>query len=143
MKTMDMLNSHPRRSAIDLTVISECINACVECADICTSCADACLAEERVQMLTKCIRVNLDCADICQTTARLLTRQTEAVPQLLRAQVESCAVACRVCAQECEAHSEMHQHCRICRTACQNCEKICQELLSRLPEGAGSASFLR
>lgn len=142
MKTIDMLNAHPRKSTIDLTVISECINACVECADVCTSCADACLSEEKVQLLTRCIRVNLDCADICQTTARILARQTEAVPQLLQAQLESCAVSCRICAQECEVHSEMHQHCRICRTACLNCEKICQELLSRFAEVSSSRSSL-
>ena len=136
MKTEEMLGAHPRKPMMELSVITACISACVECADVCTSCADACLGEERVQMLTKCIRVNLDCADICQTTARILARQTETVPQLLRAQLESCAVSCRVCALECENHAEMHQHCRICRAACQNCEKICQEMISRLPAGA-------
>ncbi|OGU09785.1 MAG: four-helix bundle copper-binding protein [Geobacteraceae bacterium GWC2_58_44] len=137
MKTEEMLGSHPRKLITELSVISGGINACVECADACNSCADACLGEEKVQMLTKCIRLNLDCADICQTTARILVRQTETVPQLVRAQLESCVIACRVCAQECESHAEMHQHCRICRTACQTCEKICQELISRLPAGAG------
>lgn len=136
MKTMEMLNAHPKRSSLDLTVVTECVNALVECADVCTSCADACLGEEQVQMLARCIRLNLDCADICQATARVLSRQTEPAPQLLRAQLESCAIACRTCAQECEVHSEMHQHCRICRASCLNCEKICQEMLSRLPEGS-------
>lgn len=135
MKTNEMFSSHPRKITTDVTVLSECINACVECADVCTSCADACLGEEKVQSLVKCIGVNLDCADICQTTARVLSRQTDVVPQLLRAQLESCAVACRLCMQECEAHSEMHQHCRICRSVCQNTEKICQELISRFSEG--------
>lgn len=136
MKTSEMFASHPRKLTMDVTVITECINALVECADVCNCCADACLGEEKVQNLIKCIRVNLDCADICQTTARILSRQTEVVPQLLRAQVESCAVACRVCMQECEIHSEMYQHCRICRSVCQNSEKICQELISRLSEGS-------
>ena len=132
MKTQEMLNSHPRKPLMEPSILSSCIETLVECADTCTSCADACLAEEQVQTLTRCIRINLDCADICQTTARLLARQTETAPQLLRAQLESCSVACRACGLECEQHAEMHQHCRICRTACQSCEKICQEVLSRI-----------
>lgn len=137
MKTQEMLSAHPKKPVTEVAVITACIDACVECAEVCTSCADACLGEEKVQTLTKCIRVNLDCADVCQTTARILTRQTEVVPQLLRAQLESCVISCRVCAQECETHAEMHQHCRICRSVCQNTEKICQEILTRLPFGAG------
>ncbi|HBA87779.1 MAG TPA: four-helix bundle copper-binding protein [Geobacter sp.] len=136
MKTTEMFAAHPRKLTLDTTVLAECINACVECADVCTSCADACLGEDSVQRLTRCIGINLDCADICQTTARILSRQTDVVTQLLRAQLESCVVSCRVCAQECEIHAEMHQHCRICRSACQNTEKICQEMISRLSEGA-------
>ncbi|MBJ6801318.1 four-helix bundle copper-binding protein [Geomonas propionica] len=135
MKTTEMFAAHPRKLTMDITAITECINSLVECADVCTSCADACLGEQMVQDLTKCISLNLDCADICQTTARILARQTDPVPQLLRTQLESCAVACRLCMQECEVHSEMHQHCRICRASCQNCEKICQDLISRLSEG--------
>jgi hypothetical protein len=133
MKTEEMLRSHPRKPLVEPLVIAGCIEACLECADTCSSCADACLGEEKVQSLTKCITLNLDCADICQVTARILVRQTDNISQLVRAQLQSCAIACRVCAQECEQHAEMHQHCRICRAACQNCEKICQELLSRLP----------
>ena len=133
MRTEEMLASHPRTPLMEPSVISACISACVECADACNSCADACLGEDMVQSLVKCIRINLDCADICQVTSRLLARQTETNPQLLRAQLQSCAVSCRVCFEECEAHSEMHQHCRICRSVCQNCEKICQEVISRLP----------
>lgn len=127
MKTEQMLATHPRKSELDSSVVAACIAACIECADACNSCADACLGEQMVQNLTRCIRLNLDCADICQTTARIVSRQTDMSPEILRSQIESCIVACRVCGQECEQHAEMHQHCRICRTACQTCEKICQE----------------
>jgi len=133
MKTQEMLSAHPRRPTTELSMLTQTIEACWDCAVVCTSCADACLGEQQVQMLTRCIRLNLDCADICQTTARLLGRQTETEPQLLRAQLEACVVCCRVCAQECGNHAEMHQHCRICRTACQNCEQMCQQMIARLP----------
>jgi len=137
MKTEEMLGAHPRNPITYLSVITACINALVECADACTTCADACLGEEMVQSLIACIRVNLDCADICQTTSRILARQTETDPQLLRAQLESCALSCHLCMIECEKHGDMHHHCRICRAVCQNCEKICKEMISRLPTATG------
>ncbi|SNB46901.1 four-helix bundle copper-binding protein [Geobacter sp. DSM 9736] len=139
MRTQEMLQTHPRKPVAQdmFNDLAACITACVECADVCTSCADACLGEQNVQMLTRCIRLNLDCADICQTTARLLTRQTEPEPQLLRIQLEACAISCRMCAEECEKHAEMHKHCRICATACRSCEQMCRQMIKSLPAGAG------
>ncbi len=137
MRTQEMLRTHPRKPVMELNELTACITACIECADSCTSCADACLGEEKVQMLTRCIRLNLDCADICETTARVLTRQTDQDPQLMRIQVEACATACRLCAQECEKHADMHQHCKICALSCRNCEQMCRQLLTALPAGAG------
>ena len=132
MKTKEMLMSHPRKSAVEMQNVVACIAACVECADACTACADACVGEEKVKTLAKCIRVDLDCADICQTTARILTRQTETIPQLVRAQLETTLTASRLCAEECEKHAEMHQHCRVCASVCRNCEQVCRQLLASL-----------
>ena len=137
MRTQEMLRTHPRKPSMELNELAACITACIECANSCTSCADACLGEEKVQMLTRCIRLNLDCADICETTARILSRQTEASPQLMRIQVEACATACRLCAEECEKHADMHQHCKICALSCRSCEQMCRQFLSTLPAGAG------
>jgi hypothetical protein len=123
-----MLETHPRATADE--ALARCIEQCFACAVTCTSCADACLAEKDVQELVRCIRLNLDCADVCVATGRVLTRQTSPESQLVRVMLETCAQACRVCAQECERHADHHEHCRICAEACRRCEQACQELLS-------------
>lgn len=131
MRTQEMFRSHPRKTFAEGTEFSSCIAACVDCVDTCTICADACLSEEKIQMLASCIRLDLDCADICQTTSRILARQAELNPHLLRMQLEVTMMATKLCAEECERHGEMHQHCRICASVCRACEQSCRQLLSK------------
>ena len=125
-----MLEAHPRPSQSgDRAVLLECIEACFDCAQTCTSCADACLGEDMAQQLIRCIRLNLDCADVCDTTGRVLARQTETDLQLVRAQLQACAEACRVCGAECARHADMHRHCAVCAESCRRCEQACNRLL--------------
>lgn len=103
------------------------------CAGICTSCADACLAEpDDVGQLRRCISTNLDCADICNATARVLTRQTETPNELVHAQLHACVLACQICGDECERHSDKHDHCRICADTCRHCQERCNFLLGAI-----------
>jgi hypothetical protein len=122
------LETTPAEPTFDADALANCIEACFECGQTCTACADACLAEDMAKELTRCIRLNLDCADVCETTGRALSRQVGADTALLRAFAQTCADACRVCAEECERHADMHEHCRVCAEACQRCEQACNEL---------------
>ncbi|HEX6041624.1 four-helix bundle copper-binding protein [Longimicrobium sp.] len=127
-----MLATHPRQSGTDPSALAECIQECFACAQACTSCADACLGEQaHVEHLVRCIRLNLDCADVCDATGRVLSRQTEADPGVIRAQLQSCAVACKACGDECARHAEGMgmEHCRVCAEACRRCEEACTRLL--------------
>lgn len=128
-----MFATHPRPSKLHGEELVHCIEACVNCAAICTTCADACLGEEMVKDLIHCIRTNLDCAGVCQVTGDLLARQTEPDFRLLFHQVQACQTACRVCAEECERHAQMHEHCRICAETCRHCERACDKLLATFP----------
>jgi hypothetical protein len=127
-----MLRTHPQGSAVevDQQALLACIEACFSCAQSCTACADACLGESMLEELVACIRLNLDCADVCAATGNLLSRQTAPDWQLLRAQLEACATACRVCGAECERHADMHEHCRVCAEMCRECEDSCRRLLA-------------
>jgi hypothetical protein len=124
-----MLSTHPRPQQVDMAALTECIQACYDCAQTCTACADACLGEDTVQQLVRCIRLNLDCFDACVTTGNQLSRQTEPEWSLLRKQLEACAEACRVCAEECGRHAQHHEHCRVCADSCRRCEEACNRLL--------------
>lgn len=124
-----MLETHPRGAQRDRVALAACIQACYECADSCTTCADACLGEPMVADLVGCIRLNLDCSDVCVATGNVLSRQTEPNGTLLRAQIEACITACRLCGEECGRHGDEHEHCRVCAESCRRCEETCQKML--------------
>lgn len=133
MSITAMINSHPNATGdLDVGHLAEAIDAALACAQACTACADACLAEDAVADLRNCIRTNLDCADVCVATASVLSRRTgsnlNVVAELLRA----CRTACATCAEDCEAHASMHEHCKLCAEACRRCEKACADLLSAI-----------
>lgn len=126
----DMLRTTPSDIGFDADALGECIDACFECAQACTACADACLGEEMVADLRRCITTDLNCADICDGTGRILSRQTGYDADLARVALTACREACRRCAEECERHAGMHEHCRICAEACRRCEQACDRLLA-------------
>ena len=135
-----MLSKHPSPSE-HLDKIVALVNSAFACEQCCTSCADACLGESGDMDLTKCIRTNLDCADICATTGRVLSRQTEPNPAILRAQLQACidetdvdcgGASCDACADGCSEHADHHEHCRVCMECCRECSKACQELLDAM-----------
>ena len=132
MTVQEMINTHPHASSVEPDALVRCIDECFSCAATCTSCADACLGEDMVQELVRCIRLNLDCADVCDVTGRVLARQTAFEPQLARHMLETCAAACRACADECDRHADHHEHCRVCAEACRRCEQACDYVLATI-----------
>ena len=135
-----MLQSHPKKFQGDAAALAACIEACLECAQTCTACADACLGEQDRQLLVRCIRLNLDCADVCDTTGRMLSRQTEPDWGMIRAQLQACVAACRVCGAECDKHAGHMAHCKVCAETCRRCEEACTRLLNALPTSRQAAA---
>ncbi|MEU7296851.1 four-helix bundle copper-binding protein [Streptomyces exfoliatus] len=128
-----MLNTYPADlGGVDADAMARCIEECIACAQACTACADACLSEGMVGDLTKCIRTDMDCADICTATAAVLSRHTGYDANITRAIVAACQIACQACADECERHAGVHEHCRLCAEACRTCAQACAELQDRL-----------
>ena len=132
MTIQEIIQTHPQPSSLDREAMVRCITECLDCAATCTSCADADLAEPDVKDLVRCIRLCLDCSDICTTTGRVVTRQTEVDLGVLRSTVETCAVACRASAEECDRHAAHHEHCRLCAETCRRCEEACNALLAAI-----------
>jgi hypothetical protein len=131
MTLTDLLHTHPNsRETVRTDAYSSAGEALLACAEACTICADACLAEENPAHLRRCIRTDLDCADICHATARLVLRQTESIPDVVRQQLHACVLACQVCADECAQHE--HEHCRLCAEACRRCQEACNRLLGEI-----------
>ena len=128
--TLPMLETFPTDIDLDRGLLARTIDALVACSQTCTACSAACLSEESVAELTACIRTDLDCAAICATTARVLSRPTEAAAGVAESLLEACIVACRTCGDQCAMHADHHEHCRICADACRACEQACGELLA-------------
>jgi hypothetical protein len=127
-----MLNSYPRTFNRDAGVLAATIDALNECFQACTADADDDLGEQHVSELVKCIRLCLDCADVCAATISVASRQTEYDPNVTRPLLETCAVICKSCGDECEHHAAVHEHCRVCAEACRRCEQACRELLAAM-----------
>ena len=132
----NMLASHPEPAEMSAEALSACIEACFNCEMTCTACADACLSEDMVQDLIHCIRTDLDCADVCAATGRILSRQSQPDPALIQMQLRALLSATRACAEECERHASMHEHCRVCAQSCRRCEEACNRLLDQMPVAA-------
>jgi len=130
MTATQVLQSHPHKS-MKIEGAAQLIQSAQECADSCTACADACLNESDPGSLATCIRLALDCADICGATGRVLSRLTQASTRHIRAIIEACEAACRVCAKQCEQHTD-HSHCLVCAQVCRQCEQHCLEALGNM-----------
>jgi hypothetical protein len=128
MHAREMIGTHPAVQGQVNDALIRCIEECYSCAQTCTACADACLSERMVQQLTQCIRLDQDCADICAITGRIMTRRTGSDDEVIRRMLSVCAAACRLCAEECQQHAAMHEHCRICAESCRRCMEACQEV---------------
>lgn len=132
MHAREMISTHPQVRGNTNDALIRCIEECYDCAQTCTTCADACLGEAKVADLVQCIRLNMDCADVCTATGAVATRRSGSNEQVIRAMLEACGTACRLCAEECERHAQMHDHCRICAEECRSCEESCQKALQSM-----------
>ncbi len=126
MHTEQIIGAHADVKGRTNDALIRCIEECYDCAQSCTSCADACVVESNVAELRQCIRLNLDCADVCLAMGSTATRRTGSNEELIRSMLETCALACRLCADECDKHAAHHEHCRICAQMCRRCEEACE-----------------
>ena len=129
MHTQAIVATHPDVRGNTNKALLAAIDEAYACAQACTSCADACVAEQAVADLRQCIRLNLDCADVCAATGAIASRRTGSNEAVIRRILEACAIACGLCAAECERHAQHHEHCGICAESCRMCETACQQAL--------------
>jgi hypothetical protein len=87
-----------------------------------------------VAQLRRCITLNLTCADSCHAIARMAARSTGADAELLGSSLRHCAEICRACANECQKHAGMMEHCRRCAEVCRRCERACLDASGMLEQ---------
>lgn len=128
-----IIETAPVKLAVDAATLGEAIHTFQECAAACTACADACLAEDEVEQLRNCITLDNVCAEICTATANVMSRIAYGSYDVLKAQLQACIEACRVCGDECRSHADMHEHCAACAEQCERTEQVARDLLDALP----------
>jgi hypothetical protein len=127
MHAEEMISAHPQVAGEINAQLIACVEESYDCAQACISCADACLGETTALELRQCIRLNQDCADICTALGAVASRRTGSNESVIRALLDACAEACRLCGEECARHGEHMEHCRICAEECRTCESACLE----------------
>ena len=132
MHTQEIIATHPDVKGNVNDRLIECIEQCYDCAQACTVCADACLGEDSVRHLTQCIRLNLDCADICAAAGPIASRRTGSNEEVLASVLQTCALACRTCGDECAKHAKQHEHCKICAETCERCADACDAAIASI-----------
>ena len=136
MQAREMIATHPDvRGNVDDALI-RCIEQCYSCAQTCTACADACLAGKMLAEMRQCIRLCLDCADVCAAAGSVASRRTGGNEGVIAELLNACAVACRLCADECGRHGDHHDHCRICAEQCRRCAEACSEAVKSVRGGS-------
>jgi hypothetical protein len=138
MHILEIMKSHPGSATDDAVPLIQCIEACFDCGQTTVACADACLAEPEPAELARCIRINGETSDIAIVTGRLLSRRLPSNPLIWQRQLEACAVAARMCAEECEIHAARHDHCRVGAAACRKCERAVNALLTTYRSTGGT-----
>jgi hypothetical protein len=127
-----LLDTYPRRVALEADIVAAAIEALNNCAQACSTDIDANLSAPDLPDMVTCIRLCLNCADVCTATARVASRPAEWEDDVIRPLLKACVASCKACGDECEHHGHMHEHCRVCAEACRRCEQACQDLLAAL-----------
>lgn len=132
MHAREMISTHPHVQGSTNDALIRCIEECYDCAQTCVTCADACLGEDNVAELVQCIRLNQDCADLCVAAGTVATRRSGSNQEVIRAVLQACELACRLCGEECQRHASAHDHCRICAEQCRTCQDSCRQALQSM-----------
>jgi hypothetical protein len=132
---LDVIPSMPIASRPTRGQLVECAKACISAELACSATAAGVLRGSNIDRLRSCFSLCLDTADICGTTGKLLTRNLDSDPEVLRAILEACARASATCGAECLRYGAVHALCKTCADTCHDCERECDRLLQQLTGG--------
>ncbi|MCA1686414.1 MAG: four-helix bundle copper-binding protein [Planctomycetia bacterium] len=110
----------------------DCMEACADCAKTCNMTAHHCLDEicegaGDVKRHAKAHSLTMDCQAFCVLAATMIARGSG----LMQYSCESCADACRCCAEECEKPGS-DDVMMACAKSCRDCEKTCHEMVKHM-----------
>jgi hypothetical protein len=130
MTARDILQSVTVEPTFDLDELATVIQALADLDRDSTACAVSMSAHGGD--IGSATRAALDAADVAATAARVLTRGESADLGVVKSIVEAAAVAAERSAQECGAHAEHSEHCRIHSESASRAAELLRSQLSTL-----------
>ena len=115
---------------MDMDKMQECIEACSAAAQAATMCADACAGMGGD--MARCSAMCANTADMALTMMRFMLRPNGYDMTSMQGMLQGCMAMGMACAEECMRHADMHDHCRICASACQQMVDACRSMMSTM-----------
>jgi len=121
-----------RVSKVTTNPADDCIEACTWAELACLACAEMCLNDLANEELSLCVQLSLDCAEVCWTTRKFVADALVVAPDLVREQLDQCALACAACAAECRRQAASVRELASCEQTCSRCERLCRSMQLRV-----------
>lgn len=98
--------------------LDDAMHVLQECEEAVTACASVVFLEPEPSAMLSEVRRDMNCVDVLATTRRVLGRQISGSGlALLRAQLQSAAIACQISYDFCSTHADDHVEARSCSNA--------------------------
>ena len=129
--TMDMMKSMPENGmmGMDMAMMQDCIEACSAASMAATMCADADAGDD----MARCASMCMNTADVAMAMMRMMLRPASFDMTVMRSMMMACVAMGEACAAECRMHADMHEHCRICASACDGMVAACTKVMEAMP----------
>lgn len=128
----DILQSVTVEPTFNINELATVIQALGDLDRDSTACAMAMTAGGHGEGITSATRAALDAADIAAAAGRVLARGEAADLSVVKGILEAAAVAAGRSAQECGAHAEHSEHCRVHSESAARASELLRSQLSTL-----------
>jgi hypothetical protein len=129
-KTMDMMSMN--MPGMDMKMMQDCMEACSAAEQASIMCADAASGDQMGKMASMCANT----ADLCNSMMRMMMRPMGFEMAAMTSMLNSTAMMCRACAEQCMTHAEMSDDAKMCAQVCQNCATACEALAGSMKSGS-------
>ncbi|QDK38151.1 four-helix bundle copper-binding protein [Bdellovibrio sp. NC01] len=108
----------------ETSAMQQCIDNCTECSHLCLQLVPHCLDMGGEHASSEHISILQICSLICETSAKLMTLDSEFHHDLCRL----CAEVCKACATDCERLAQGDEMMIDCVEVCRRCAESCERM---------------
>ncbi|PJJ70617.1 hypothetical protein CLV46_0139 [Diaminobutyricimonas aerilata] len=113
---------------MDMDMMQRCMETLTAAEQACVMCADG-DAEAGMAM---CASMCMNCADVSSAMMRMMLRPSGFEMQSMMAMMQATMTMMTACAEECEKHADMHEHCKLCAQACRTAAEAMDDMMASM-----------